>query len=694
MKTKTRLTSFFVIALTALFSANGQLLPDQYKTLLPESIMDEIIGECSGETAMNHMIEMAGYNRDRLENEFTTTFLEAEYVLEMLKSYGIPDAKIERFPGGEVWNGIKGELWEISPNRAKIADYDDLRAVLASGSKSTDVEAELIWIGEGEDEDFDNKDVDGKIVVTSGSLSGVHNRAVARGAVGVVSMNTPRPLKDPLQIPWRGLRGDDATFAFNLNAREGEILKNRLLSGEVIRVHAVVESALRDYELQDPTAVIYGTDRDAGEVIFSAHLFEGYTKQGANDNISGSVVILDVARTLNTLIEEGRIPRPKRNIRFLWIPEFSGTGPWVNAHKELMGNTLCNINLDMVGLHLSKSHSFFCLMRTTFGNPHYLNDVMEHYYSYVGETNREMIHNRRAGGFTKRIVAPSGSDDPFYYKIDPHYGASDHEVFNDWGIQVPGIMMITWPDLYYHTSEDRPYNCDATQLKRAAVIAAASAYTIASADKNMAMKIAAETFSHAANRLGIQFGRAIDELSASTVNDFTNTYKKARSYIEATVMNEKETLESIIELTGNSEDMDNYIKTVQSSVQKIGEGQLAALDEQMRAIARQLNVTPVKVQLNDLEKRASSLVPRQTVKVKEAGYQGHSRILRELPSEITDRYPVISLYDTRELSRLVNGKHSALDIKKLLDTQSTSESDLQSIMNYLEWLKYAGLIEM
>jgi len=58
MKTKTRLTSFFVIALTALFSATGQLLPDQYKTLLPESIMDEIIGECSGETAMNHMIEM------------------------------------------------------------------------------------------------------------------------------------------------------------------------------------------------------------------------------------------------------------------------------------------------------------------------------------------------------------------------------------------------------------------------------------------------------------------------------------------------------------------------------------------------------------------------------------------------------------------------------------------------------------
>lgn len=693
MKKQIRLFGILILA-TSFLCTNSQLLPDQYRTLLPESFMDEIVGECSGEIAMNHMIEMAGYNRDRLEDEFGTTFYEAEYVLKMLQQYGIPDAKIERFPGRQVWDGIKGELWEIGPNREKIADYDDLRAVLASGSRSADVETELIWVGDGEEEDFNKIDVSGKIVFTTGSVSGVHSRAVGRGAVGVISMNTPRPLKDPVQIPWRGIRGENATFAFNLNAREGELLKNRLLQGEEIRVHAVVESALRDYELQVPTAVIYGSEPDAGEVIFSAHLFEGYTKQGANDNISGSAVILDVARTLNTLIQEGRIPRPKRNIRFIWVPEYSGTGPWVNAHKKLMGKTLCNINLDMVGLHLSQSHSFFCLMRTTFGNPHYLNDVMEHYYRYVGETNREMIHNRGTGGFTRRIVAMSGSDDPFYYKIDPHYGASDHEVFNDWGIQVPGIMMITWPDLYYHTSEDRPYNCDATQMKRAAVIAAASAYTIVSADDNMAMKIASETYSHSVNRLGIQFGRAIDELSSSTLVDFAESYKRVRSYIEATVMNENETLEQIFELTGNAGGLIDYVKILQSSVEKIGEGALAALDEYMKTVARKLNTEIVTLQLDDLEMKADALIPRQTGKVKEGGYMGHFQMIGEIPSDITDRFPVTFISDTRELARLVNGKHSALDIKKLLDTQSVRISDLQSIMNYLERLKYAGLIEM
>jgi hypothetical protein len=42
----------------------------------------------------------------------------------------------------------------------------------------------------------------------------------------------------------------------------------------------------------------------------------------------------------------------------------------------------------------------------------------------------------------------------------------------------------------------------------------------------------------------------------------------------------------------------------------------------------------------------------------------------------------------------VNGRHSALDIKKMLDTQSERKADLQQVMNYLELLKAAGLVEI
>ncbi|MGW8268120.1 MAG: M28 family peptidase, partial [Longimicrobiales bacterium] len=429
-----------VLALCLSSSLTAQITPWHHWTLLDPAVMDEIIGEASGETAWNTIMETGGYNKDRLAGEYGDgTFYEARYIHEQLLEYGIPGAELVRLPGGEVWDGVKGELWEVSPMRQKLASYQDLRAMLASGSTDADVTAELVWVGMGTPEELDRAGVAGKIVVTEGSMGGVHAAAcVERGALGVVNVANGRPNFDPLQIPWSGVgsrRGGsaEAKFGFFIPPREAETLKRRLQAGETITVHAQVEATTQPYELQDPIAHIPGTDPDAPEIILSAHLFEGYVKQGANDNKSGSAGILEVARTLNTLIEEGRIPRPRRTIRFLWGPEYSGTGPWVRQHTELMEKTMANINMDMVGEWLSLNKAYMRLMRTTYGQPHFINDVMENYYRFVGESNNERIQNR--SGFYKvprRIVAPSGADEPFYYSIETHYGASDHMVFNDW----------------------------------------------------------------------------------------------------------------------------------------------------------------------------------------------------------------------------------------------------------------------
>ena len=656
--------------------------------------MDEIIGEVSGETAFNHILEMSAYNRNRPESEYKTTLWEAEYVLQMLNEYRLPGAEIERFEGRPTWDGVKGELWEISPGRKKIADYDDLRAMLASGSQDADVEAELVWVGEGSEQELEGIDLAGKIVVTSASAGRVHNRAVEQGALGVISFDSPRPLVDPIQIPWSGLRGrgDNTTFAFYLPPREGHILRDRLIRGEEISVHAVVDTETYDLDLQVPTCVIPGTDPDAGEIIFSAHLFEGYTKQGANDNISGSAAILEVARALHTMMEEGRIPRTKRNIRFIWVPEFSGTGPWVVKHADLMEKTLCNINLDMVGLWLSKSQSFFNLERTTYGNAHYINDVMENYYRYIGETNRVSLVLSGRGGYINRIVAPSGSDEPFYYAIEAHYGASDHEVFNDWAVGVPGVMMITWPDHYYHTSEDRPDKCDPTQMKRCSIIAAAAAYTIASAEENMAGKIAGEVFSNGIRRMGHQLQRGLDELGTADKEGFANLYKKARGYINATLLNETETLETVLELSPGNNQLMDYVQKQSRVMKSIAEGQLEVLDQLMKNQAKAFGISPVSLKLTDIEKKAMAIVPSATPKVKENGYRGYSSLLpRSGRSRSGSESGIIA--NTSEMQRLCNGRYNILDIKILLDTQEGRESDLQALLDHAELLKEAGLVE-
>ncbi len=691
---KIRSFSTFVLFFAFAYSAYSQQTPFYQWTLLPHGQMDVIIGEPSGETALNHAIEMVGYQRNRPASEYgEATFREGKYVLGKLNEYGISTAKIERFEGGETWDGIKGELWEISPKHKKLADYDDIALSLAQGSKPADVTAKLIWVEEATEKDFEGLDVSGKIVVTSASVGRAHQLAVSKGALGVLAFGSSREITAPLAIPAGGIRGNDATFGFYLTPREGYKLRDRLIHGETITVHAVVESQMLKYDLQVTTCLIPGTDANADEIILSAHIYEGYVKQGANDNVSGSAVILEVARSLNQMFNDGRLKRPKRGIRFVWVPEYSGTIPWVKAHKDIMEKTLCNINLDMVGLHLKSNDSFFSLMRTTYGNPHYINDVMENYFVYMGETNREILANRSSAKIANQIIAPSGTDDPFYYQIEQHYGSSDHEVFNHWSTHVPGVMLITWPDLYYHTSQDIPNKLDPTQLKRAAVIAAAGAYTIAAADEKMAISIGNTSFAYALKRMGIELARAFDELQNSDAENFGAICKKAKIYLETSTKNEVATLLSVAELEPQSGELQSKLKLLVKSLKQVGGVNQSLLSSQIELRAAELEVKVPSFVLSELEQRAKEVIPVTTAKLKESGF-GIEREVFKLPQKTLKKYPYRGIGSLSELCALINGKNSALDIKRMLDTQYKKESNLQSILNYLELLKEVGLVEL
>lgn len=691
----------FVLAACILVAGrlSAQMTPWLQWTFLPERTMNEIIGETSGENAWHFIMETGGYDKDRPASEYESTFYETKYFFEKMKEYNLTGAELVRFPGGETWDAVKGELWEVSPMRQKLASYLDMAAMLAQGSVTTDATAELVWVGLGRREDFAGKDVKNKIVVTEGSISSVHQIAcMDSGAAGVISMYSQRPYFDATQIPFGGIRGDQenkrpAKFGFQIPPRDGEFLKKRLLAGEKITVQAKVVAETRKYEIQDLTCYIPGTDPNAGEVIFSAHIHEGYVKQGGNDDISGCAAILEVARTLNTLIKEGRIPPPKRTIRFLWGPEFSGTGPWVKANKELMKKTLCDINMDMVGEWLSRNKSYMCLMRTTFGNPHYVNDVVENYFRFVGEGNQEHLQNRsNYFPVTHRVVAPTGADEPFYYSIETHYGASDHEVFNDWGVQVPGIMMIAWPDQWYHTSGDHVDKADPTQLKRIAVIGAASAYTIATADDAMALKIAGEITSNVTSRLAHQTVRGLEELNKASKENLAEAYKLARVYIETATINEKSTLETVLQLAADKKKVGDYVASTKKSVEQIAKTELEVLDRHMRVTAEALKTEPVKIEFSALEKKASKMYPKPTEKVKANGYGGYREFLpRTQPTRGQGEFRRL---DRSELQLLINGKNSILDIKNMLDAQSERKAELQDVMNYVETLKTAGLVVM
>jgi hypothetical protein len=287
-----------------------------------------------------------------------------------------------------------------------------------------------------------------------------------------------------------------------------------------------------------------------------------------------------------------------------------------------------------------------------------------------------------------RIVAPTGADEPFYYSIETHYGASDHEVFNDWGVQVPGIMMITWPDRWYHTSGDHVDKTDPTQLKRVVAIGAAAAYTIASADDDMAIKIASEAAGNGAQRIGHQLARGLAEMDAATAETLAETYKGAREHVEAAVNNEKDTLETVNELATDKARVAGHVVALQRATDQTGAAQLAALDAHVKAAAARLKVSPIALKPTELEISAAAMVPKPTAKVTADGYQGYRQHLTGV-----DLSKFRGL-DTTELSRLVNGRHSLLDIKKMLEAQAPVKVDLQQVIDYAGALVKAGLAEL
>src|SRR5438477_7987186 len=131
--------------------------------------------------------------------------------------------------------------------------------------------------------------------------------------------------------------------------RTARAMQERLHNGEHIRLHARVRAGQHPGFYEVVTASIEGADPKLKntEIAFSCHL--DHQRPGANDNASGCVTILEVARTLQKLINEGTLRRPARTIRFIWPPEIEGTVTLLNAKSEFAQRIRTAIHMDMVG---------------------------------------------------------------------------------------------------------------------------------------------------------------------------------------------------------------------------------------------------------------------------------------------------------------------------------------------------------
>src|SRR5580704_12902867 len=494
--------------------ARGQKPP-----LLPEKDVAALANELSGETAKRNLEVIATFHRQRGSKGFHSA---AELVAERARDYGLSDVQILEFPAdGKIfygtqrsrpaWDAEMGELWEVkdvsdrnarrngqtrpgsfatlrmtsaSPSgETKIASYAAEPVVLAEDSESADVTAELVDVGEGTKEsDYAGKDVAGKIILVSASPGAVQDLAVGKfGAAGIVSYAQNQKNawwgEDENLIRWGHLETftEHKTFAFMVSLKTARGMRERLANGEKITLHAVVKAGQHPGNYEVVTAVIPGADAKLKEeeIAFSCHL--DHQRPGANDNASGCVTILEVARTLQKLIAEGKLARPARTIRFIWPPEIEGTLALLNGKPEFAVRIKAAIHMDMVGGGPA-TKAVFHVTRGPMSLPSFVHDVAWAFAEFVNEESYKFAATGKA---EYPFVAPEGGKEPLRAEFADYSMGSDHDVYQEGSFRIPAIYLNDWPDRYIHTNGDTSANIDPTKLKRAAFIGAASGYFLA-----------------------------------------------------------------------------------------------------------------------------------------------------------------------------------------------------------------------
>jgi hypothetical protein len=444
--------------------------------MLPDDIVKAVKDNISGIRAKDFASAISMFHRIQASPGFSESI---EYLKTAIASISDAKVKVFEYPAdGKIaigtwenpfsWEGKEGKLELLEPERKILADFSAEPISLVAHSTPTEIESEVVYVGKGlSDVDYKGKDVKGKLVLTESLARLAHKVAcIKHGAAGILTFVPPEGIDELAELRrydaiWPADDKDKTKFGFALKQGDGVKIKQWLQEGKTVRVKARVDAILGPGKLQVLSALLPGTEK-AKEVWLAAHVCHPHP--GANDNASGSGALLEILRVLTQLIGEGKIPQPEYSIRFLWIPEWSGTIQFIHHEQDILKRCMAMINLDMVGADPTKSGSVLHLYRTPFSLPSTLNNVVRYWL----KTEAKQKDDRREGG----------SVTPLPYQYSRYSAGSDHFMLTDSTVGIPAVMLNQYPDRFYHTSTDTVDKLDTRQMSYASRIGALSALSL------------------------------------------------------------------------------------------------------------------------------------------------------------------------------------------------------------------------
>jgi hypothetical protein len=324
--------------------------------------------------------------------------------------------------------------------------------------------------------------VKGKLVLTDKNSANYKFELVEHGALGAVNGFSENPsLQDGRQwvnawgdAGWGFTKTSTPLLSFSVTPRQATHLRDLLSSGKKVTLHATVDTRYYDGRYPWVTGVLPGTSRTE-EVLVLGHTSE----QRAHDNATGVAANIEALAPINRLIATGKLPRPKRSIRVLLMPELYGSLSYITASPDRMRGTVAAITVDTP----AASYDLAGTEYTSHMNPHVAK-------SWTDALIQRVVEASLPGGRPWHVAEHTTGTDA--YLGEPTVGVPDVWPYSGTGV------------ITHHNSEDKPETVDPRSMRDLTTMVATYLYYIAAAGETDVAWLA-----------GITLDRAYADLTAA-----------------------------------------------------------------------------------------------------------------------------------------------------------------------------------
>jgi hypothetical protein len=375
----------------------------------------------------------------------------------------------------------------------------------------------------------------------------------------------------------------------------------------------------------------------------------------------------------------------------MWVPETYGSVAYLDRHEDSSQRLVAGLNLDMVGQNQELCKSTLNLDRTPDSLPSYLNDYV---FSLLEQSVKEFD-----------VSSAFGSSSTFRYATGAFSGGSDHAEFTDSTIGIPCIMLVQWPDLFYHTSMDTIDKVSVDTLKRVGWIATVAALTLADANAEEACLLAVQTASRATARIE-EIGRAASEEFFKKKDDASLRNKnqlakelvaiadRRKNKIEHVVWREQGAINSVTRL-GEKPELQAILDRCSGDVVDAGRKVISRLEETLSFMAELSGLTLPKTETDVKSDELKSCVPHRLFRGS-LSFESMRKGLDEKDFEWyleTDEKDAEFSKKAAEILNFMNGKRNLYEIVKAVSAEY-SDTDPEYALRFVRDLEKLKLVSL